>query len=361
MHQKNKVGTLTFHGVINHGAVLQAYALQKFILNLGYETELVNYKPFYFIKQVYRPAKGFRKTLTKYRKFQKFNKFCAENLRVNSNRISTLKSFSNLDGFDTLVVGSDQVWNKTITNFKLDPVFFLKGAKANNKISYAASSGSFLLSKEPAINEYLSGLDHIGVREGFLAENINTVVENNCATMVLDPTLLLDDYSSVIKSEINLPYKYIVSYEVSTDETRLKFEEALNIIKKNLGYKVIHIGDKAIESADRNITEIGPNDWLYLVKNSEFVVTNSFHGTAFSVNFKKPFVMISHVDEGRNTRPFNFLSSIGFENNYIEDLKELNKDFLSSLKTTQNYDKLVELQDISKNFLINALKNETST
>ncbi|WP_176365092.1 polysaccharide pyruvyl transferase family protein [Pseudoalteromonas ulvae] len=357
MIEKNKIATLTFHGVINHGAVLQAYALQKFITNLGYESELINYKPLYFLYQVYRPAKGLSKTIIKYKKYKKFNSFCKKNIKVSKDVIYVKSQLKNITNYKVIIVGSDQVWNKSITNNNLDPVFFLDGFKSVRKIAYAASSGSKLISEEANVYDYLNNFEFIGVREKFLKDEINTLFKREVAEMVLDPTLLITDYNEATYTDIKVEGNYIFSYEVSTDETRAEYEEHVRKLKEILNLQVIHVGDKPIANADLNVTEIGPNDWLALMQKSSFIITNSFHGTAFSVNFRKPFIMTSHIDKGRNARPLNFLCSIGFDNNFVHSPKDLTEELIKNISNQKDYTKLEGLQEYSRNFLENAIKN----
>ena len=115
----NKIGILTFHGVLNHGAVLQAYALNKFLNCNGADSEVINYSPWYFAWQVHRPAKGFSKSILKFKRILKFRRFERNHLNISKVKYRNLSSLSNLK-YDALVCGSDQVWNKEITKGEID-------------------------------------------------------------------------------------------------------------------------------------------------------------------------------------------------------------------------------------------------
>lgn len=351
-----KVNTITFHGVLNHGAVLQAYALQSYLMKNGFDSELMNYKPWYFIQQVYRPAKGFRKTFLKIKRIKLFNSFSQKYLKTQKKISFSLSQLSRNVNCDAVICGSDQIWNKNITNGELDKAFLLDFLSSNvRKIAFAASAGGNCLSNErAAVLNSLASFDSLGVREEHLRKDI---VDNNInvnAKMVLDPTFLIQDYADII-DETLVPsnVEYILSYEVSTDKTRMKYNEFVKELKFKTGLPVYHIGDKQIDAADFNVLDISPSDWVAFVKNAKMICTNSFHGTAFSINFEKPFVMVSHVDESRNARPLNLLKMVDLEHCFYKNVEELER-FDLSLK--MNFNKAHELIDDSKSFLLRALK-----
>jgi hypothetical protein len=352
-----KINTLTFHGVINHGAVLQAYALQKYLLNNGYQSQLINYQPWYFIKQVYRPAKGIKKSILKYRRLLKFKGFTKQHLNVTNKLYFTATQFKNINNCDAIVCGSDQIWNKAITNKALDPVFFLEGTNGLKKIAYAASAGANRLSHENGIKNLISNFDHIGVRENHLKEDLNNFDIDCNAQMVLDPTLLLcqTDYDEIASTSLVPKHKFIVSYEVCTDDTRIKYNEFVIRLKELLKLPVYHIGDKPIEAADENILNISPSDWVGFIKEADFVVTNSFHGSAFAINFRKPLFMLSHLDGERNARPLNFLRSIKMETCFIDDVNRLNQESIDESHMERDYTEYNKLVNFSKQFLLDAI------
>ncbi|MDA8789615.1 polysaccharide pyruvyl transferase family protein [Pseudomonadales bacterium] len=361
MKKLDKIYTLTFHGVVNHGAILQAFSLQKFISKSGFETEIIDYLPPYFIWQIYRPAKGLKSSWLKYSRLIKFREFANKYMHTTGEKIFTASQFLKLDvdrniGF---VVGSDQVWNKDITKGSLDSAFFFQSIIKGRKISYAASAGSNSLKGEIQIEKELLKFKALGVREESLVEDVFHLTQGRrSASMVLDPTFLLEqeDYGAIAETKINIVGDYIVSYEVSTDETREHYENRVRELKNKLKLKVLHLGDKKIAAADINLINISPSDWLYFMKNSNFIITNSFHGTAFSIIFRKPFFMVSHLDNGRNHRPQNLLRAIDFQSSLLKPETLLTKDILIAAKKKKSYKKLEELKLHSKNFLLNSLK-----
>jgi hypothetical protein len=305
-----KIGVLTFHGVLNHGAILQAYALQKFLNSNGADAELVNYAPSYFLWQVYRPAKGIYKTVLKYSRLLKFKKFERNHLVVSKKSYNDIKSLEYIN-YDALICGSDQVWNKSITKGAIDKAYLLDFPFRGEKYSYAASAGANSILSEQGVLRSLKNFTRLGVREAGLYQELLEAQLN--VDHVADPTFLLraEEYDDIAYSDLLPQFPYIVSYEVSTDETRVKYSEAVGKLKSTLGLPVVHIGDKALDSADINILNISTNDWVALIKKSSFVVTNSFHGCSFGIKFRKPLVVLSHLDKERNARPISLLKTIG--------------------------------------------------
>lgn len=349
------VYTLTFHGVLNHGAVLQAYALQAYILNKGYSSELINYKPWYLTYQVLRPAKGIGKTILKYKRLYLFKKFSTKYLALNKHSITTPQDWLKLGEYHAVVCGSDQIWNKSITGKKYDPAFFLNFVSNKaRKIAYAASAGGNILSQDPQPKEYTQSFSSMGVREQHLKTDMIEHKLHNDPELVIDPTFLISDYSKIMSRKHVPNGKYIVSYEVSTDETRSKLNEFVAALKVMTGLPVYHIGDKPISAADQCLLGISPSDWIGLVQSAAMVCTNSFHGTAFSLNFSKPLVFVKHIENEKNARALSLLDKTDLNHVVYDHIDELsNRDIWQKPNKT----KLAEFIKQSQDFLDNALKN----
>lgn len=340
----NKIGILTFHGVLNHGAVLQAYALNKFLNCNGADSELINYSPWYFAWQVHRPAKGLSKSILKLKRLSKFKRFERNHLNISTVKYRNLRSLSNLK-YDALVCGSDQVWNKEITRGEIDKAYLLDFPFDGKRFSYAASSGANRITKEVGVVEALSKFDGLAVRETGLCDELLNAGLN--VKHVADPTFLIDpdEYEEIAYSHLLPKSAYIVSYEVSTDETRKKYSEAICKLKKKFELPVVHIGDKVLDCADVNLLNISTNDWIALISNSNMVVTNSFHGCSFGIKFKKPLVVLSHLDNDRNARPLSLLSTLGMKECFYEvsnkEVDEIPTDYMAIERNYDKYDKFV--------------------
>lgn len=305
--------TVTFQRVLNYGAVLQAYALSRFLKENGFDVKILDYAPFYFLWQSMRPSIGLKKTIEKYRKYRKFKLFRDKYLPLTDFMYFTKSQLSNLKKPFALICGSDQVWNFKITNNEFDPVFFLDFSSNDvRRIAYAASAGSIRLNNYAnSTSHYLEKFTKIGVREKILKDDINEILENNQACVVVDPCLLIENYSEIYDFNRVPLFKYIVSYVVGSGEMLDIFNRKIEELKKVTDIKIIHLGAKAVQSADENLLDIGPSEWLAFIKNASFVITNSFHGTAFSVRLEKNFIFIPQINENLNSRQITLLKNIG--------------------------------------------------
>lgn len=301
-----KIGILTFVNTVNYGAVLQATALQYFLLKKNFNVENFNYciphdglnqRPLYNL--LLTKSWNIVKLFLGYKlRLQNTHKFISKNLNLTEN-ISTKEGiFKYADHYDCIIVGSDQVWNPKIigedTNYLLDFV-------SNNKlkISYAASFGvnSLPLDYSKIVKEKLKFFSSISVREN-QAKNILKNLGIN-SEVVLDPTLLLskDDWSKFYSKKRLISEKYILCYFMpGNKEIEKKITEISDNLSKNIGIKVVNIGKKEYSKLNfkrNNRVTDGPEEFLNLIYNCEYLLTNSFHGLAFGLNFNKnvyPFV-----------------------------------------------------------------------
>jgi len=318
--------TLTFHSVLNLGAALQTYALQAYIKKKGLATEVLDYSPYYLVWRNCRPSKSLLRSIDKYKRYVQFSKFRNDYIDLSSRKIRNVSGLKFLTDSDVVVCGSDQIWNAKITNGVPDDVFYLKGNLASTKVAYAASAGGHLITEwHSEYQSAVSDFKHIGTREESLALNVNSFVPDRRALQVVDPTLLIEDYDMLTAGFKAPEGEYIASYEVSDDSTRARYDQQIGRLKDKLKLPVYHLGAKKISSADYNLLNIGPCEWLSFIKNAKLVCTNSFHGTALSLNFSKPFVSFMHLDREKNVRVQSLLSRIQLENKFHrlqDDLSE---------------------------------------
>lgn len=319
-----KTGILTFHSAFNFGASLQAWALQTTLEKLGVQPYMINYRP-PVIDDLYNPlAKktGLEKSPFWYGlkhpdqmlRVRKYNRFIHEKFHL-LGEARTYEELKN-SGFelDACIVGSDQVWNVQHTGG--DPSYFLGflGDEVK-KISYAASIGTeYIL---PVYHEYyregLKNIRHISVRE----ESARTVLKeltDQEIQVVLDPTLLLDvqEYEA-IKTPVHYDEKYILVYmmEKSQDVIRLA-----NSVSRLVGLPVVQRRYYRIfRNEIKPCYTFDPGEFLSCVENAEMVITNSFHGTVFSVLYGKPFISMLHSDTG--SRTVNLLETLGLEEHLL--------------------------------------------
>lgn len=329
-----KIGILTFHNAINYGAVLQAYALYQYLSRYTDEVCIINYQQNAIAEKnkhvLYNPDKTLKSNISHLLKYyilglsrQKergIQRFIARNIKLSGAPIRDL-SLLNI-AFDYLVVGSDQVWNPIFTGGKLDENYFFEHYPYKCiMMAYAASAGSYCFSDEELlyINSRLTHFESIGVREMSLAKQIEMHSDKD-VRVVLDPTFLLtakDWYKLCGKPKHR---RYVLVY--TFDNNQLCYEAAHQIaIKNNL--KVVSINTRVFKSKHVNVQCRGasPEDFLTLFYYADFVVTNSFHGTAFAVNFKKNFVSI--VKQNNAGRASELLTKISLESYLISSIKQL--------------------------------------
>jgi hypothetical protein len=359
-----KVGILTFHRANNYGAVLQAYALQETIQQLGHEVEIIDYKQEYIeskyrkvrlnAKSIVSLVRSLVSTVLHYQEFSQrernFNSFRNNNLTLSK---TSYDKSSEIQGFDALISGSDQVWNPKATGY--DKTFFLDAIEsAINKISYAASIGrDYITEKEKNfILNNIANFDSISVREESAKRIVSSLTDKDIAR-VLDPTLLADQKiwdKFISKNEYG---DYLLVYSVGP------LNNLLEIVKETslkLGIRVLFITEKKIKTSSNQVhlKGVSPEKLLTLIYNAKFIVTNSFHGTAFSLIFNKNFFTIPHKDSG--ARMIELLSLFN-----LSKLLVTNKNEISELLTYSiNYDEINEILRQEKNKSLKYLESSLS-
>lgn len=336
-----KVGILTFHDAHNYGAVLQAFALKKYIQKLGYEVRIINYHHETI-------PDGFPREENEER-WEKFNKFIQE-LIDNEEKVYTREEDLEKLDIDFWICGSDQIWNTEITR-GFNKGFFLDFKTNGKKISYAVSMGIPELPSrfEEEFRKSLNQIDAISVREELLKQYAQRFTDKN-VEKTLDPTLLLEekDYNDLILE--NKYGDYILIYALGPDD---RLTQIANRISNEKNTKIIELNDKKIENYFcEQISAAGPEEFLTLIKNAKSVITNSFHGTIFSIIFKKEFYTITRLN--RNSRMENILKIVGMEDRLIDKIEDMEKVRGQDYKKA--YKELEKERQQSKDFLKKALK-----
>ena len=262
-----------------------------------------------------------------------------------------MKADLNLDAY---IVGSDQVWNPTHTG-GYDPAYYLEFAKeGSRRISYAASLGTnYIVSKykEP-MQKALKSFTGISVRErsvqGAVSELTGKPVE-----VVLDPTLLLDkeDYDEIkVKSNYKQPYILIYSIEKNP-----QLIELANKISVSLGMPVLQrrpMGGLINQLEPFYTSDAG--EFLGHIESAAYVITNSFHGTVFSILYEKPFVSMLHSDTGSRTE--DLLEELGLSSHILYDIEDFNSfDIFKFENTEEVKERIMSLREKSMSFLKSSL------
>ena len=354
-----KIGILTFHRAHNYGAVLQAYALVTYLRNIGHQAEIVDYRPD-AIEQAHGAIPWGRikkmsligkiKFLVRllpfiplrYKRANIFRQFIKS--LPTSTRIYT-SADTNIDGYDCLLCGSDQVWNSKITN-GFDP--FYTGQVSTNAtfVSYAASAE--ITPKSEAIEKYkevLPRFKRISVRESVFQEQLSRLTDCTIE-QVLDPVFLLS--SDQWKSFSVNPFDdnpYILVYQVRRDDNVLRYAHELADIQH---YCVREITAEAdfLPNKERHVT-LSPQQFVGAFANAKAVVTTSFHGTAFSIIFSKPFVTMMFGKPG-DYRALDLINTLGIKDSTITP-KSKAADFSSEPAMATNF---INILQKSKQYLI---------
>lgn len=339
-----RIGTVTFHCANNYGAVLQAIALVEKLNDMGYEAKIIDYRPRYKTA-TYEPFKIIRKynslkhffynlysIPSKYKTDKEFKKFNNQHMKLwGKNFYTSNEIINNPPDLDVIITGSDQVWN-TESLDAVDKVYFLAfGSKNTKRISYAASFGYPKVDERfrNEISTHIKNMNAVSVREieGKKLVREMTGIE---AEHVLDPVFLLNknQWLRFSDSKIRIQYPYLLLY--ARERSKLLSDSAILIAKeKNL--KIVNISQilMGLGKFDKNIFGIGPGHFLELVRNASVVCTNSFHGTAFSIIFEKPFVVIPH--RTRNTRIESILNTLDLSSQQITEIKQFEEILVDDL------------------------------
>lgn len=361
-----KVGVVTFHSANNYGATLQTWALQKVLKDYGLDAGVIHYHPD-IIDNLYDPMEGrtglkrqlkkFSLSLTSPESLARFHKFQSF-LTKNFNLIGDFRTYEELKAanlnLDAYITGSDQVWNPVhIGGF--DPAYYLDFAEEDSKrISYAASVGSDYIHPKykEDMRKSLSGYTGVSIRESSIKDAVQELTDVP-VKVVLDPTMLLvkDDYEAIkVKSPIKEPY--ILVYMVEKNQQVISLANTISI---SLGMPVIQ------RRPVRGLTnELPPfytadtGEFLGLIEGASYVITNSFHGTVFSILYEKPFVSMLHSETG--SRTVDLMTELGLQSHILYDLTDF-KDFsmfkIEDPKALR--DQIEKLKKSSTEFLVQSL------
>lgn len=323
-----KIGIITFWtSKDNYGQILQCYALQQYLRNKGHQPFLIRYtgpigkKASFKLRNLYKYIIKFptyfsllinERNSAKYEKSvvnknRHFDLFIKDNITCTEEIYTSDSIMINPPKADAYICGSDQIWGG-------DWAYYLDFAPDNKpKIAYAASLGgitSFSPDYENKMKELLKRFDFIGMREQSGVDVCHRLGRKD-AIKVVDPTLLLDksDYDKIRKSSKGLYNKpYILAY-ILGNPMICDIKEIYKYAQK-IGLEVKYVTSGKADNKEHIYPQIG--EWIDLIANAEMVITNSFHGTVFSLIYNKPFITIPLKNEysRMNTRVFELLDAV---------------------------------------------------
>lgn len=384
-----RIGMAINYDYPDYGGMLQAYASFKKIKDLGYDPEAINItaiskdirnrKIKYFAKNIFDSSIVKEKSQIIFKKIRiRFNKELSTNLnkryvafdifQKEHFKISReYKSWDDLskgcENYSSVLVGSDQLWLPS--NIAGDYYTLSFVPDGVNKIAYATSFGVSKLPKEQEIiaNKFLSRIDYLSAREEsgqkIIKESTNREVQ-----LVCDPALLLtaEEWDEVVASDKIVKDEYIFCYFMGDNPWQRNFVKE---IKKKTGYKIVallHL-DQYIKADEEYVDyapyDISPSDFINLVKYSKMVCTDSFHGTVFSLVYRKEFYTFMRFSDeatlSTNSRITTLLKLVGGEERLVSKEMDVDKALNMKMDVEDMQNRLSEFREASLKYLKNSL------
>lgn len=326
-----KIGIFTLNGYYNYGNRLQNYALEQVLLSLDFQPKTIRVfrkstissKKNRLIKlfSINQITSKFRFILNKEimtirtsRFIQFSNEFLneTETIYKSNNEIEKI-----VNEFEYFVVGSDQVWNPN--NLHGTDYYFLPFSEKVKNIAYSPSFGVTHLpnSVKPKYSVWLNNFSNISVRENTGQDIVKSLI-GIIPPILVDPTLLLssNDWTQIAQPHKNKPNKeYLVTYFLTENKNTSRF---INSFARKNNLKIVRLGT----IRDRIYYTTNPNEFIDFIKNAKIIFTDSFHGSVFSILFKKPFVVFKRGN--MNSRIDTLLSNFKFENRHWDYIKDSN-------------------------------------
>lgn len=353
-----KIGIITWFRHENYGTVLQAIALQKYLRKNGYSVELVDFhiqdeiqlkkknnsnfiqKNYYYLSRIifHLWKRTHKKELQE--KSCNFQKIIQDHCIITKEIKKEEEYIELCNKYDCLIFGSDQIWNPNWYH----PFYFANyDAIHTDLIAYAASFGvSSIPSKlKPVYQKALSRFKSIGLREEKGCELVSQISDKK-PQMVVDPTMLLSssEWEQLEHARL-MKEKYIVCYFLSDNFSHWRAAKKF-AKKKHLPLVIIPQGGFSYISSKYVITNCGIEDFLSLIHNAEYVITDSFHGTVFSIIYQKPFYTFERHSP---TSPFS-------QNSRIDNLLKLagaSKYLIKYNSSTIHELDIIDYHTVSKN------------
>lgn len=369
----------------NYGSLLQTYALQKFLNKLGTTNEIIAYKEKNILRQLYRLCQvSFLLVYSKslYRNFylKLFNSGLYRNTRIRAGKFQEfiskklifskpLKGRKSLvissNNYSAFILGSDQVWHPD--NMRMDFFNLNFVPLVIPKIAYAPSFGVSKIPQSQIVKtkNFLNRIEYISVREQSGKEIISKLTGKN-VQVVCDPTVLIDkdEWDSLKGDNRIIEQKYIFCYFLGNNHLHREFA---NKLKKHTGLKIATLphmheyvpGDNLF--GEYSLYDIGPAEFINLISNAEYVLTDSFHGTIFSVLYSKKFYTFNRFSEKKasstNTRIDSILNLLNIKDRKITGDENIDNILHRSINYKVAHEKLNELKKVSSKYLVDAISD----
>ncbi len=338
-----KIGILTYHRAENYGALLQAYALRTYLQGLGHDVEFVDYWPDYHVNyfKVFSWSR-FKSTgwkgkieylmgatiwlLPKRIRSKRLQRFIQERLGVTGKPRYNEKTQAT-EPYDIVVYGSDQIWRKqNMDGVGFDDWYFgAANVRAGKKIVFAGSMGTVKTSAkdDEYVRTMMKNFECISVREADLGAYLNGL--GIASQQVIDPVFLLSKelWLEVADRKRVVQGKYILFYNLLNKPESVRFAEKLS---RETGLPIKEVNKKMSFShlGSRYISTSSVEEFLRLIHDADYVVSNSFHGVAFSIIFEKQFFAVGMGEKANRVK--SLLDFAGLQERYVSDNKTRAKD-----------------------------------
>ena len=370
-----KIAVITLHRVRNYGSVLQTYATQKVLSDLNTDPVIIDYyrkdqKDDVLLDNTIKASGVFNKNfLTRMvgkiilkksinNQLKVYNDFLNKNVKLTKNKYYSLEELKeNTPVADIYMTGSDQVWNSS-WNKGIDKAYFLDFVpKGKRRVAYSGSFGKEKLDDEEKeiTKEMLEKYEYLGVRESSAKEIINDLGIKKNVEHVLDPTLLLDK-KEWEKFEIDIPEKekeYILVYQLNSRNK--EFDKYVKNLSKNKNIKVIRVSNQIYQKLKYGKFVNCPSveEFISYFLNAKYIVTDSFHATAFAINFNKQFVDIFPPKFSKRLQ--SILDLTGLQDRRITDFNNFD-----IIEKKIDYKKVNKIMENERKKSIEFLKKEIS-
>lgn len=373
MENKDKpIGLITYHAAYNFGSVLQTYGTIKTINDLGYDVETIDYRTpsqTFWYQTDFSRKKGLRSMIDNFgfqfikaarrKRARKYEDFITRFLKPTAKQYTGYKQLydANLD-YDVLVSGSDQVWNIGCGEFQYEPhdailPYFLQFGNPKRRVAYASSFGGQTLRNVRKYKDLLCQYDALSTREPIIRDYIEKATGRD-VELVCDPTWLLDrdewlSLQGTYRPATKRPYIFVYALYWSFRALNRWLPKVKELAQRH-GMDIYCVSPLNYHS-DKEITMIqdaGPLDILSYLANAALVITNTFHGTIFSMNFEVPFYSCC-VQPG--SRQGQMLAMCGLEDRIINTPSELLEDNGFGCDFTESTNAIQKLRIDSINYL----------
>lgn len=322
-----KAGIMTFHFCDNYGALLQCYALRHTINTFpDINAEVINYNPNWSFKEYENPVIK-KRYLMKLDRFDEFRKDCIGAVSP------VIYDINDAEKYNYYITGSDQVWN-TSFSFVNEHYFLDFVPQDAKRISYAASIG--LPVDSPKLNKdmfekYIPRFDNISLREKTHIPFVSQFTDKEVCS-VSDPTLLLksDDYDELCKDASYPDGDYLFLYFLAHDDSEPLIINYANMIARKFNLKVVYsmpdVPVRLFKNESESAFSYGPKEFVSAIKHAKIVITNSFHGTIFSILHHTPF--FTFLVQSMQSRITDLLGETGLSDRIVYGYRPLSNDML---------------------------------